>query len=156
MKAFPVLLLAAAGLFSSGVSVAGPEKFQGRGFINNDAGEKCWYRQEVIPDAIYFHGDSIASTIGEIVFDDPQCMSASGNELDANRTLINEVVSSWYSHPDADFDTENLRNLGLHQEVGRCIQSRSYAAIAITIDYVVSNGNITKVVHGPALEGCIS
>lgn len=156
MKVCTIVLLAGASLLASGASVAGPEKFESRGFISNDAGEKCWYRQEIIPDAIYFHGDSIATTIGEIVFDDPQCMSDSGEGLDATKTMINEVISAWYSHPDADFDTKNLRKAGLHQEVGRCIQSRSYTAIAITIDYVVSNQSITKVVHGPALEGCIS
>lgn len=155
MKVCPILVLIGASLLLSDVSLAGPEKFESRGFISNDAGEKCWYRQKVIPDALYFHGESISSTIGEIVFDDPRCMGDSGEGLDANKVLINEVIATWYSHPDADFDTQNLRNFGLYQEVGKCMQARSYAAIAIAIDYVVADQSIVKVVHGPTLEGCI-
>jgi hypothetical protein len=155
MRALPILVLTGAGLLPSGVSLAGPEKFESRGFISNDAGEKCWYRQKVIYDAPYFHGESISGVIGEIVFDDPQCMRDSGDGLDANKVLINEVLATWYSHPDADFDTKNLWNFGLYQETGKCMQSRSYAAIGIAIDYVVSDGSIVKVVHGPTLEGCI-
>ena len=155
MKICSILMLTGASLLLSEVSIAGPEKFEKKGFINNDAGEKCWYQQQVISNSLHFHGDSISNTVGEIVFDDPQCMSDSGKGLDANKTLINEVISTWYSHPDADFDTKNLWNSGLYQEVGQCMQSRSYAAIAIVIDYIVTDESIVKVLHGPALEGCI-
>lgn len=156
MKICLVLVLTATSLLLSEVSVAGPEKFERKGFISNDVGEKCWYQQKVISDARHFHGDAIASTIGEIVFDDPQCMSDSGEGLDANKVMINNLISTWYSHPDANFDTKNLRKFSLQQEVGQCMQSRSYAAIGVVIDYVVSNGSIVKVLHGPALEGCIN
>lgn len=155
MRSCPILLLTGSSMMWSGMSVAGPEKFESEGFIENSAGEQCSYQQEITSDALYFHGDSITNTIGEIVFDDPQCMSASEDVLDTNRTSINELIATWYSHPDANFDTENLQNSGLYQEVGRCMQSRSYAAIAIAIDYVISNQSIVKVVHGPTLEGCI-
>ena len=40
------MMLAAA----ANTSVAGPEKFQKKGFISNDAGEKCWYQQRVIEE----------------------------------------------------------------------------------------------------------
>ncbi len=155
MKAFLILVLTAGSFLLPGLSAAGWERFETRGFIANDAGEKCWYRQTVTHDALYFHGDAISGTIGEMVFDDPRCMRDTGQGLDANKVRINEVIATWYSHPDADFDTENLHNFGLYQEVGKCMQSRSYAAIAVAIDYVVSDGSIVKVVHGPTLEGCI-
>lgn len=156
MRISPVLAVAVASLLASGVSLAGPEKFQSKGFISNDAGDKCWYQQKVISGALYFHGDAIATTIGEIVFDDPQCMSDSGEGLDVNKMMINELISTWYSHPDANFDTKTLRNTSLYQVVGQCMQSQSYAAIAVAIDHVVSNQSIIKVVHGPTLEGCIN
>lgn len=155
MKILSVLVLAAASLLVSEVSIAGPEKFLKKGFINNDAGDKCWYQQKVISDALHFHGDAISTTVGEIVFDDPQCMRDSGEGLAGNKTLINEVLATWYSHPDADFDTKNLHKSSLYQEVGVCMQSRSFAAIGIAIDYVVSNQSIVSVFHGPTLEGCL-
>lgn len=155
MRIFPVLALSAASLLSAEVSLAGPEKFLEKGFIGNDAGEQCGYKQKVISDALHFHGDAISTTIGEIVFDDPQCMRDSGDGLDANKALINKVLATWYSHPDADFDTENLHESSLYQEVGVCMQSRSYAAIGIAIEYVVSDQSIVRVFHGPTLEGCL-
>ncbi|HEX5787420.1 MAG TPA: hypothetical protein VFY03_04535 [Woeseiaceae bacterium] len=155
MKNCPVLVLLGASLFSPAAAVAGPEKFASEGFIDNEAGEKCRYRQEVISGATHFHGDSIASTIGEIVFDDPRCMRDSGNGLDGNKTLINKVISTWYSHPDAEFDSVTLHDSSLHQDVGQCIQSKRFAAIGIVIDYVVTDDSIVKVLHGPALEGCL-
>lgn len=155
MRIFPALVLTAASLLLSQGTVAGPEKFLKKGFISNDAGDQCAYQQEVISGALHFHGDSISTTIGELVFDDPQCMRASGDSLDVNKRLINEVLATWYSHPDADFDTENLHASSLYQEVGVCMQSRSYAAIGIAIDYVVSEQSIVKVFHGPTLEGCL-
>lgn len=155
MKFFPLLALTAASFFASPVSLAGPEKFLPTGIISNAAGDRCSYQQKIISDALHFHGDSISTTIGEIVFDDPQCMRDSGDGLDANKTLINEVLATWYSHPDADFDTKKLHESSLYQEVGVCMQSRSYAAIGIAIEYVVENESIVKVFHGPTLEGCL-
>jgi hypothetical protein len=155
MKNFHILALAAASALFSEVSAAGPEKFPERGFISNDAGDKCWYQQKIISNALHFHGDAISTTIGEIVFDDPQCMRDPGTGLDVNKTLINELLASWYSHPDADFDTKNLHQSSLYQEVGVCMQSRSYAAIGIAIAYVVSDQSIVRVLHGPTLEGCL-
>jgi hypothetical protein len=149
------LVLAVAGFVLPDVSSAGPEKFQERGFVSNDAGAKCGYRQTVISGALHFHGDAIATTIGEIVFDDPQCMADSGQGLGANKSMINKLISTWYSHPDANFDTTNLRKTSLYQVVGECMQSRSYAAIGVAIEYIVENQSITKVVHGPTLEGCL-
>jgi hypothetical protein len=148
-------LLTVASLLLSEVSTAGPEKFLQEGFILNDVGGKCWYQQTVISDALHFHGDAISTTVGELVFADPQCMRDSGEGLAGNKTLINEVLATWYSHPDANFDTQNLHKSSLYQEVGECMQSRSYAAIAVAVDYVVADQSIVKVIHGPTLEGCL-
>jgi hypothetical protein len=82
-------------------------------------------------------------------------MRDSGEGLAGNKTLINEVQATWYSHPDANFHTQNLHKSSLYQEVGECMQSRSYAAIAVAVDYVVADQSIVKVIHGPTLEGCL-
>lgn len=156
MKAGAIVVLAATSVLLSGTSEAGPEKFAGKGVIDNAAGVPCAYRQQVISNALHFHGDAISTTIGELIFDDPQCMRDSGSGLDANKASISRVISTWYSHPDADFDTENLRKTSLYQEVGVCMQSRNYAAIGIAIDFVVSEDSIVRVFHGPTLEGCLS
>lgn len=156
MNAGVIAMLTATSLLWSGIAAAGPEKFESNGVINNAAGEPCGYRQKVISDALHFHGDAISTTIGEMVFADPQCMKDSGDGLNANKALISKVISTWYSHPDADFDTEHLRKSSLYQEVGECMQSRSYAAIGVAIDFVVADGSIVKVFHGPTLEGCLS
>ena len=156
MKAFSILAITAASVLSAEAAVAGPEKFELKGFVSNDAGEKCWYQQKVISNALHFHGDAIASTNGEIVFDDPQCMRDSGEGLDANKVLINDLISTWYSHADANFDTKSLRRSSLAQEVGQCMQSKRFAAIGVVVDYVVVDQSIVKVFHGPALEGCLN
>jgi len=155
MLRITLLLLPAVFLVAGGAS-AGPERFESRGYIENEAGMKCWYRQDIIKNATHFHGPNIASTVGEMTFDDPACMTGTGNALDANKSLVNKVLATWYSHPDADFDTENLRKTSLYQEVGECMQAKSYAAIGIAIDFVIENGSIVKVFHGPTLEGCLS
>jgi hypothetical protein len=155
MKISSFLVFTAASLLLSEVSTAGPEKFLQEGVILNDVGAKCRYQQTVVSDALHFHGDAISTTVGELVFADPNCMRDSGNGLAANKTLINEILATWYSHPDANFDTKNLHKSSLYQEVGECMQSRSYAAIAVAVDYVVANDSIVKVIHGPTLEGCL-
>ena len=123
------LVLTAASLLAAENSVAGPEKFPAKGFIKNAAGDECWYQQQVIHGSHHFLGDSIANTIGEIVFDEPQCMRDSGTGLSANEILINSQISTWYSHPDADFDTQNLRKSSLYQVVGKCMQSKNFTPI---------------------------
>lgn len=155
MKTGAVLAFTALGLLLSAVSMAGPEKFPAAGFVVNAAGQKCSYRQKIIPDALHFHGDAISTTIGEMTFDDPTCMKDAGDGPDANKVAINRLLATWYSHPDADFDSENLYKSSLYQEVGVCMQARSYAAIGIAIDYVVEDGYIVRVFHGPTLEGCL-
>jgi hypothetical protein len=156
MKVFSILAIAAASCLVAEAAVAGPEKFEAKGFITNAAGERCSYQQKVVSGARHFHGDAIASTNGEIVFDDPQCMKDAGEGLDANKTMINETISKWYSHADANFDTKNLRRSSLAQEVGQCMQSKRFAAIGVVLDYEISDGSIVKVYHGPALEGCLN
>ncbi|GEM_PF-1909029 len=155
MKSGAVPAFAVASLLSWSGAVAGPERFPATGFVVNAAGQQCRYRQKVVSNALHFHGDAISTTIGEMTFDDPRCMQVTDDEPDAGKVAINRLIATWYSHPDADFDTEHLYKTSLYQEVGVCMQSRSYAAIGIAIDYVVEDGHIVRVFHGPTLEGCL-
>jgi len=146
-------LLVLAAILLAPATFADSNKFQSKGFISNDNGEKCWYQQEVLNDQKYFH-ESMTSTIGEITFDDAQCMKDSGIGLDTNKMMINNIISRWYSHADANFDTKNLYKTSMAQQQGQCMQSRTYPIIGITVDYIVSDRSIVKVLHGPSLQGC--
>ena len=74
-----------------------------RGYIRNDSGKKCWYTQKTDENNKYFHG--IKNTVGIITFDDPQCMAASEVGLMVNKMMINNIITTWYSHSDANFQT---------------------------------------------------
>ena len=156
MRMRKFLPLIATPLALAGNAAAGPEKFEQRGFIVNAAGERCAFQQNTISGALHFHGDAISTTIGEITFDDPTCMRGATEELQANKVAINQLLATWYSHPDADFDPENLYKTSLYQVVGQCMQSRRFAAIGIAIEYAISDESIAKVYHGPTLEGCLN
>lgn len=83
-------------------------------------------------------------------------MRVSGDGSDANKVKINQLIATWYSHPDAEFDPSKLYKTSLYQVVGQCMQSRRFAAIGVMIDYVMSDQGIAKVYHGPSLEGCLN
>ena len=133
--------------------IQGQDRYQREGFIANDAGQKCTFKQTVVEDSTYFQG-SLVNTIGEIVFDDPQCMSDSGSGLDENKKRINQRISKWYSHKDARFDTANLYPTSMYQTTGLCMQSRTYPMIGVVLEYFIEDGSIVKVLHGPSLQGC--
>lgn len=156
MKTRPIAALAAVSILFSGGAIAGPEKFERRGFITNAAGEKCQYQQNILRNDVHFYGESISTTNGEIIFDDPQCMRASEDGPDGDKALINQLIATWYSHPDADFDPANLYKTSLHQVVGQCMRSKRFAAIGVMVDYIMADQSIAKVIHGPSLEGCLN
>lgn len=135
---------------------AGPTDPQPRGFIPNDYGEQCWYTQIVKSGESYFHED-LTGSYGVLTFDDPQCMAASELGLSVNKMNINNIVSKWYSHPDANFQTREseLYEGSQFQVRGQCIQSNKYPIIGITIDYIVRSGSIVEVVHGSSVGGCM-
>ena len=135
-------------------SIAGSESYLKRGYIQNDKGEKCWYTQKTDPNNTYFHGKK--NTVGIITFDNPKCMSDSGLGLDINKMMINNVISRWYSHSDANFQTRvsEMFNSSPLQKKGKCIQSKKYPIIGITVDYFTSNNSIKGVIHGMAVSGC--
>lgn len=150
-----ISILAASAMLVA-VSVQA-EAYLKKGYIQNDQGQKCWYAQAVDPDSTYFHG-TMKGTVGIMTFDDARCMAAS----DANRTMIINVVSRWYSHADAAFRThpEQLYPGSLAQTRGRCVQSATYPAVGITIDFVVERDasterqSIVQAIHGSSLQGC--
>ena len=152
MRIIPMIALLVIVLGVSGAA-QGQDRYERKGFIANDAGEKCWFQQAILEDTRYFH-EKLTSTIGEIVFDDPQCMSGSGAALEANKTWINRRISKWYSHKDAKFDVKNLHRTSMYQTRGQCMQSQTYPLIGVTIDYFIQDGSIVKVRHGPSLQGC--
>jgi hypothetical protein len=136
------------------LSDAGSESYLKRGYIQNDKGYKCWYTQKTDPNNTYFHGRK--NTVGIITFENPKCMSDSGLGLDINKMMINNVISRWYSHPDANFQTRvsEMFNSSPLQKKGKCIQSKKYPIIGITVDYFISNNSIKGAIHGMAISGC--
>lgn len=144
-------------IFRSSLALAGPAEGLKRGYIQNDEGDKCWYTQVVKKNNTYFHG-SLKGANGILTFDSPTCMSDSGTGLglNLNAMMINNIISRWYSHSDADFQTHasEMFNGSLLQKKGRCIQSRKYPIIGITVDYFITDKNITGVIHGHSIQGC--
>lgn len=141
--------------FSFGTVLAGPTGALKKGYIQNDKGEECWYTQVVKENNSYFHG-SLKGSNGIITFDKPTCMSDSGLGLDINKMMINNIISRWYSHSDANFQTrvsEMYKGSAL-QKRGKCIQSKKYPSIGITVDYFIKNNSITGVIHGSSVQGC--
>ena len=151
-KTAAMLLL--MSIFTSGVVLAGPTSALKKGYTQHDQGKKCWYTQ-VAKENTYFHG-SLKGTNGIITFDNPTCMSDSGLGLDINKMMINNIISRWYSHSDANFQTRasEMFNGSAMQEKGKCIQSKKYPIIGITVDYFVENNSITGVIHGSSIQGC--
>jgi len=142
-------------LFCSSTASAGPTGALKKGFIKNDKGDKCWYTQVVKESNTYFY-DSLKGTNGIITFDNPTCMSDNGLGLDANKMMINNIISRWYSHSDADFQTRasEMFNSSPLQKKGKCIQSKKYPMIGITVDYIIKGNSITGVIHGSSVQGC--
>jgi len=155
IKATTLFVTASLVLLASN-SFSDSNKFLKRGYVQNDRGDKCWYNQTIDNDSYYFHV-SIAGTRGIMTFEDPNCMSeADGLGLEMNMMMINNVISRWYSHSDARFQTKanQLYNGSQLQQKGKCIQSATYPIIGITVDYEIEGGSITKVHHGASIMGC--
>lgn len=142
-------------LFSTQTTWAGPETAQPKGYIQNDTGKKCWYKQSFKKDGSYFF-NSLKGGLAIMIFDDPSCMGDSGLGQDVNKMMVNNVISRWYSHKDANFGTRagELYPGSMLQTKGKCIQSKKYPNVGITIDYKVENGSIIRVYHGSAVRGC--
>ena len=124
-----------------------------KGFIRNLDGNKCWFLQNMKKADTYFHSEITANT-ATLVFDDPKCMSAEGWEADVNIMMINNFIAYPYSHRDAAFMSrpEELREGGLFQIRGKCIQSAKYALVAVAVDYIVEGRFIVAVKHSQTLE----
>ena len=151
---FVVKFILVSSIFSA-TAFAGPVGALKKGYIQNDQGEKCWHTQEVKENYTYFHG-SLKEIDGIITFDDPTCMSDSGLGLDVNKMMINNIISRWYSHSDANFQTRvsEMFNGSLLQKKGKCIQSKTYPDMGITVDYLIKDNSIAGVIHGSSVQGC--
>ncbi len=145
----------AVAITSLSCSSFASDAFLRRGFIQNDRGDKCWYTQETDLESRYFH-ETLKGKMGTITFDDPYCMSEADVGLDINKAMINNVITRWYSHSDAAFQTtvSDLFPSSMMQKKGLCIQSAKYPIIGVTIDYEIRNNTIIRVRHGSAIQGC--
>ena len=153
-KLILLLLAGFAGLLFTNAAM-GAGNLPGKGYVQNDQGEKCWYAQTVDPKSNHFQG-SLTATVGTIRFDDATCMSDSGIGLETNMMMINNVISRWYSHSDAKFMTRasELFNGSLFQKRGQCMQSKTYSAVGIVVEYLIEGDSIVSVLHGPSVQGC--
>lgn len=142
----------------STVATAGAEKYLKRGYISNVSGEKCWYAQRTDKNNMYFFGKK--HTVGIMTFDDPKCMTAGDLGdlgMGINKTMINNIISRWYSHRDAGFMTKEseLFNGSLWQKKGKCMYSRKYPKfVGIVVDYFIENDSIRSLIHGHGVMGC--
>lgn len=130
---------------------AGP---QPKGYIGNHTGAKCWYTQGVSPDAQYFH--KIPGKSYQLKFDDPQCMKASGLDVDGNKMMISNVIARYYSHSDAKFMTRpsEVMRTSLLQVKGACIQSATYPSIGFAIEFQMAGSSIQGVRHATTAGQC--
>jgi len=150
-----LVFLAFLMLLHSSFAVSGSAKYLKKGNIQNHNGQDCWYRQSVDKENRYFFG-SLAQGVGMLIFDNPSCMAGSGFEMDVNKMMINNIISRWYSHSDAQFKTRvrEMYKSSLLQKKGQCLQSSKYPVMGITIDYLIEKGSIKGVIHGGSVSGC--
>jgi len=149
------LLVFALLLYFATPAFSGAERFPKKGGILNESSKPCAYTQAVEEQSSYFYG-KMTGNVGVLTFDDPQCMTSKGIALNVNKMMINNAISRWYSHPDADFRTRvpELSKGNSFQKKGQCIQSKKYPMVSITVDYVVQNDSIIRVLHGTGMVGC--
>lgn len=151
-------ILVLMGLFAYSSTVTSevwPPDALAKGYIQNDQGQKCWYKQKAKMNNTYFH-KGMTGNNGVLTFDNPTCMSDSGAGLEVNMMLINNVITRGYSHADADFQTKvsQLYPSSMSQIKGKCIQSKKYPIIGVVVDYFIKGDSITGVIHGSSLMGC--
>ncbi|MBO9428756.1 hypothetical protein [Sulfitobacter sp. R18_1] len=83
-------------------------------------------------------------------------MSAEGVALDVNKMMIANRITARYSHADAAFLTnvEDHKPGSMLQARGICIQSKTYPAIGVVLEYQIEGDHITGVKHAMAVQGC--
>ena len=130
--------------------------FLKKGFINNDDGRECWYKQIEKKNSRYFYGKKLTANTRILTFDKPDCMSNAEFGDFVNIHQINNIISKLYSHNDAAWmsEKEQLRSGSLWQKQGQCIQSRQYPNIGIVVFYHVKKNSIVAVSHAMAISGC--
>ena len=148
-------ILAAAIVFLASTGFAASQSLGHlkKGYILNSNGDQCWYAQSEKQET-YLH--SASANTRTLVFDDPKCMSAEGFDLKVNIMMIGNIITKPYSHSDASFQTkyDDLRPSSPLQVRGVCIQSRTYPAVGVAVEFQVSSGSIVSVKHATAIQGC--
>lgn len=127
---------------------------QPRGYIQNDWGDICWYKQTTIQRIQYFQ--TIPNKTATLILDKSSCMKNGALAQDGNKMLINNSISRPYSHPDAKFLTrvDELYKTKLFQLRGQCIQSATYSIIGVIVEYHEANDSIYMVKHAPSAGHC--
>ena len=120
------------------------------GNVLNVSGARCEYVQaakDMATDSYFYEGLTGAATY--MAFAVEGCMAyANEFELGVNQFLINQLVKTWYSFPDAAFQTElqDITELA-PPDRGWCIQSDTYESVAIVVEYFVEDQSIVAVLH---------
>ncbi len=156
MKKCLLFLISFAMIFFSFTSTCFAERnFQPKGYIQNHMGEQCWYTQKTVHN-IHFFIDIDGSKVGFIEFDDQKCMTGVDFKMDINKMMINNIISRWYSHRDANFQTRvpQLYQGSSMQKKGYCIQSEKYPLQGIMVYYEKKNDAIIRVLHSQSIGGC--
>ena len=120
------------------------------GHVTVSNGQRCRFTQTIDSTARHFH-NRLTSITSTMVFDSPTC--APNNA--ATQKAINDVISVWYSHDDANFATARAEMYpdARFQDRGLCIQSRTYPGIGIAIEYF-GKAYITRVRHAQSGMNC--
>jgi hypothetical protein len=82
--------------------------------------------------------------------------SGLGFGLDTNKMLINNIISKWYSHADAAFQTRKseLYATSVLQVRGQCMQSEKYPAAGVVVEYKTNENSIFQVRHALSVGAC--
>lgn len=127
---------------------------QPRGYISNDWGDKCWFKQTTVQRIKYFQ--TAPNKTATLIFDDPRCMKKSELGQDANKMMINNFITNPYASGGAAFQTRasELYKTSLFQIRGQCIQSATFGLIGVAVEYHEANGSIYMVKHAPSVGRC--
>lgn len=139
-----------------GATATVAQAIQPKGYITNETGQQCWYRQAVDPAPSYFH--SLPGPHITLTFDDPKCMRDTGQGLglDIAKMLINNNIVRNHSRPDANFATlpDQMYPSSLLQVRGQCIQSQKYPTRGVAVEYIIAGQAIKAVKHASTVAGC--
>ena len=117
-----------------------------KGYIQDENGKKHWYTQITEKDSTYL-SKLKNKELHVMTFKKPM------KDTVINRMMITNVIKRWYGVDDCKFK-KKPGNKCVFQKKGVCFQSENYELIAFMVDYVIENGQITKVYHAVGIAPC--